>query len=422
MDEEKLKKLLEEQAKIVKGIREKVDKAEEGVFTKGEAQEYEEKANKRFDAISAEIKAITDLGARVDEIETKMKRLPQGGDKKDEVDIEKKAFDKWARFGAHILNEDEQKALRPVSTGSFLSPEVMKAFDIDEKKVLTIAGTSGISYLAPGEMVNTIIKGVTEISPMREIADVKPTSSDFSEIPKRTGQFAALWVGEIGTRAETEGLAYGMEKIPNHEMYALVKVSKRSLEDSAFNLEAELNGEFAEQFGVAEGAACVSGNGVHKCEGFLTNAAVNKTTVVYDHSDLALVINGLIDLLAAPKSRYAQNGTIVANRATIAYMRKAKDANSKYYWEPDWQKGTPGNFLGSPVKEFPDMPACADGAYPMAFGDFRKGYVISDRVQIEIQRLVELYATAGQVGFIARKRVGGQVVLPEAIYVGVGQA
>jgi len=421
LDEEKLKKLLEEQRTLVEGIRKKVEDKENGIFTKGEVQEYEEKANKRFDEIAEEIKKITAVETRLDEIETKMKRVPLGEEKENEVDLEKKAFDKWARFGSRVLEEDEQKALRPGSGGSFLSPEVMKAFDIDEKKVLTIGGTSGISYLAPGEMVNTIIKGITEITPMREIADVKPTSSDYSEIPKRTGQFAALWVGEIGTRAETEGLAYGMEKIPNHEMYALVKISKRSLEDAAFNLEAELNSEFTEQFGLAEGTACVSGNGIHKPEGFLVNAAVNKSTVVYDHSDLALVINGLIDLLAAPKSRYAQNGTIVANRATIAYMRKAKDANSKYYWEPDWQKGTPGNFLGSPVKEFPAMPACADGAYPMAFGDFKKGYVISDRVQIEIQRLVELYAEAGQVGFIARKRVGGQVVLAEAIYVGVGQ-
>ena len=136
MDEEKLKKLLGEQQEIVKGVREHFEKVEAGIFTKSEALEYEEKANKRFEEISKEIKAITDdLTARVGEIETKMKRLPQGGDKKDEVDIEKKAFNKWARFGSRVLEEDEQKALRPGSGGSFLSPAVMKAFDIDEKKV-----------------------------------------------------------------------------------------------------------------------------------------------------------------------------------------------------------------------------------------------------------------------------------------------
>lgn len=421
MDEEKLKKLLEEQKKIVEDIRKKVEDAEEGKFTKAEATEYEEKATVRFDEIAEEIKTLTKINDRLDKIETKMKRPGLAVDGKEERTVESKAFDKWLRFGRQVLDDEEVKSLRTGTSGG-LDPAVLKAFDIPEEKVLTIGGDTGISYLAPGEYINTIIKGVTEISPIRALADVKPTSSDYSEIPKRTGQFAAVWVAEIGTKTETTGLTYGMERIPNHEMYALVKVSKRSLEDSAFNLEAELNGEFIEQFAKAEGSAFVTGNAVGKPEGILTNADVNKTTVIYDLSDAKILLDGLIDLLYAPKSAYASGASILARRATIALLRKAKDSNNKYYWEPDWQQGTPGRFMGNPIVEVPDVPACGDGAYSIIYADLKKGYVISDRVQIEIQRLVELYAESGQVGFIARKRVGGQVVLAEAIYAGVGQA
>ena len=104
------------------------------------------------------------------------------------------------------------------------------------------AGTSGVSYLAPGEYVNTIIKGVTEISPIRSLADVKPTSSSFSEIPKRTGQFAAAWTTEIGSRTETTGLTYGMEQIPNHEMPGLYNRASVFVQPSIVDKEGNTEG------------------------------------------------------------------------------------------------------------------------------------------------------------------------------------
>jgi len=403
---EEIKKAVEEQRTIVEGIRKKWESVEKGVFTKSEATEYEEKANKRFDELTAKIDEISALTKRVEDIETKMGRPGGSPDNKDE-NLKTKVFEKWLRFGRSGLTPDESKMLSQPS----------------EQKVLTIGGSTGIAYLAPGEYVNKIIKGVTEISPMRSLADIRTTSNNFSEIPKRTGQFAALWTGEIGSKAETTGLTYGMETIPNHEMYALVKVSNHSLEDSAFNLEAELTSEFAEQFAKAEATAFVTGDSVSKPEGFTVNSSVNSATIVYDVSDAAIILNGLIDLIYAPKTAYAQNGTLVGNRSSIAYIRKAKDSNNKYYWEPDFQAGTPGRFMGVPIVEMPDMANLTTaGNYGLAFGDFRRAYVISDRIQISIQRLTELYAESGQVGFLARKRVGGQVVLAEAIYIGKSQS
>ena len=420
--DEKIKKMLEEQKQLVEGIRKKWEEAEEGKFTKAEAKEYEEKANKRFEELNKGIEDIKKLNERMDELETKLQRPGSDPGDKGGKSVEHKAYEKWLRFGKGVLTDEETKMLESGARTS-IDPKVLKAFGIDESKVLTISGDSGVSYLAPGDYVNEIIKGVTEISPIRSIADVKPTSKEYSETPKRTGQFSAAWTSEIGTRSERTGLEYGLERVPNHEMYALVKISKKSLEDSAFNLEAELTSEFAEQFAVAEGTAFVTGNAVGKPEGFLTNSDVDKSTVIFDASDDGIIINGMIDLVHGIKSAYVKMGSyLLANRLTMAYLRKAKDTNNKYYWEPDFQKATPGTFMGISLLEVPDMPNCADGAYSIAHGNFKKGYVISDRVQIEIQRLVELYAESGQVGFIARKRVGGQVVLAEAIKVGVGQA
>ena len=422
--EKTTKELVEEQRTIVEGIRTKWEEMKDGIFTKGEAQAYEEKANTRFDELGKEIKKINfdEVTIRLDDIETKMKRPDNQPDNKDEKSLELKAYEKWLRFGNQVLTSEEIKTMKPGMAGK-IDPEVLRSFGVPEEKVLTIGGASGVSYLAPGEYVNQIIKGVVEISPMRSLADIKPTSNNYSEIPKRTGTLSGGWTGEIESRAEDTGLTYGMETIPNHEMYALVKVSQQALEDSAFNLESEITAECIETFAKLEGAAFVTGTSVKQPEGFTVNASVNKATVVFDASDAAIIVNGVLDLMFAPKTAYARNASLVGNRTQIAYLRKYKDSTSGlYYWQPDGQKGTPGTFNGSPIVEMPDMADPADGALSLAFGDFRRGYVISDRIQISIQRLAELYAESGQVGFLARKRVGGQVVLAEAIYVGVGQA
>jgi len=405
MDEKEVKQFVEEQRKIVEQIRQKQETFEKGSCTQAELKEFETKANAKYDEISKKLDDMKKISDRLDELETKIKRPGNAPDNKGEKSVETKVFEKWLRFGERSLSPDEQKALR-----------------VPEQKVLTISGDTGVSYLAPGDYVQMIIKGVTEISPIRSLADVRPTSNDYVEIPKRTGQFSATWVAEIGSRSETTGLTYGMERIPNHEMYALVKVSKRSLEDSAFNLEAELTAEFAEQFAKAEGTAFVTGNAVGKPEGFTVNANVDITSVVYDVSDAKALTDGIIGLMFKIKTAHAQAASFLANRTMITALRKAKTTYETYIWEPDYQTGTPGKLLGAPLVEVPDLANPADGAKCMAFGNFRRGYVISDRVQIEIQRLVELYAESGQVGFLARKRVGGQVVLAEAIAIGVGQA
>ncbi|MFQ5954714.1 MAG: phage major capsid protein [Kiloniellales bacterium] len=287
----------------------------------------------------------------------------------------------------------------------------------DEVKALTVSNDTTGGFLAPPEYVREIIKGETEISPIRAVARVRQTGNRAVQVPKRTGQFAAQWTGEVETRAETTGLTYGLEELPTHELYALVDISQQDLEDAEFNLEEELGQEFAEQFSLAEGTAFVSGNGVKQPAGFMADS-----TVASDNSGSAATVadangqaNGLIDLFHNLKTAYARNGTWLLSRKTLGAVRKLKDANNNYVWQPGLAMGMPATILGAPYVEAPDMPDEAANAFPIAFGDFRRAYLIVDRIQMSVLRDPFTQATSGSVRFIARRRVGGQVVLAEAI-------
>ena len=232
-----------------------------------------------------------------------------------------------------------------------------------------------------------------------------------------TGQFAAVWVAEQGTRSETTGLAYGLHEIPTHELYALVDISQQMLEDTAFDMEEEIRMESVEQFSVAEGAAVVSGTGVGKPEGFMTNADVSSTNsgsaaTIADSDGQA---NGLITLKHAIKTAYARNAKWALNRTTLGSVRKLKDADKNYIWMPGIQNGAPNTIDGDPYVEVPDMPSEGSNTYPIAYGDFTRAYVLVDRIQMALLRDPYTQATSGNIRFIMRKRLGGQVVLAEAI-------
>ena len=183
-----------------------------------------------------------DIKSQLEKLETVVKR-PNSGFESKQVDDYLKAFDQYCRKGIESLTDVEKKAL-------------------------TVSNDSTGGYLAPPEYVRELLKTVTEISPIRSIARVRSTGARSIQVPKRTSTFAAQWVSESGTRSETTGYNVGLEEIPAHEHYALVDISEQDLEDTVFDLEAEMQSEFAEQFAKAEGTAFVSGNAVGKPEGF----------------------------------------------------------------------------------------------------------------------------------------------------------
>jgi HK97 family phage major capsid protein len=297
-----------------------------------------------------------------------------------------------------------------------------------EQKVLIESDDSSAGFLAPDEFVGEIIKGIVLYSPIRKIARVRPTSARASKFPKRTGTFAAAWVDELDSRAETTGLKYGLEEIPNHELIAVVDVSQDDLEDSYFNLEAEVTQEAQEQFGVAEGTAFVSGFGMKRPEGFLTNTNINQ---VHLGDANLLTFDGILSMAASLKDGYVDGGadgyengaTWVMNRKTLYAIRKLKDTTNQYLWTPQFGAALidqpPALIDGRPYITAPDMPDVASNATPIAFGNFKRAYVISDRVTMSIQRDPYTQAGSGNVRFWFRKRVGGQVVLPEALTLGL---
>jgi len=366
-----LEKEIQEIHQLATDLRQKHEELEKKIITQADFKTFEKKIWDRMDAI-----------------ETAAKRPqlfePEG---KKEKSAEHKALVNWIRKGT-------------------IGPE--------EAKVLRVSDDQAGGYLVSPEITNDLLKTIVQFSNIRSIAKVQPTSKTEIWVRKRTGTFAALHVGETGTKTETTGLTYGLEKIPNHELYADAIVSNQMLEDSDFNIEAELASEFGEQFGVAEGTDFVSGNAVNKAEGFLANAAVIAAVIAGDTAG-DLSVTDILNTYYGLKEPYIRNATWLMRRATVQKVVLFKDAANHYIWMPSLVTAMPSTILGRPILECPDMPAVAASAYAVAFGDFRIGYTICDRIQISILRDPYSQKLSGAVEFTARKRVGGQTVQPEAI-------
>lgn len=330
------------------------------------------------------------LGEKLDNFETMLKR-PEANLGASDIDISMKAFDKWIKKGDDALDEIEKKAL-------------------------TIGDDTSAGFLAPPEYVNELIKTITEITPFRSAARVRNTSNKSVQIPSRTATFTAQWVAEAGTRSETTGYTTNLEEIPTHEIYAEVSISNQMLEDSAFNLESEMQQEFATQFAKQEGLSFISGDAVGKPEGVLTNSSV-ATSV--SGSASALTGDGLITLVHAIKSDYGQNGLFMFNRTTLGAIRKLKDSAGQYVFQAGMMltAGVPNSVLGYAYVEAPDLPDVGSGTKPIIFGDFNRGYMVVDRVNLSVLRDPFTQAATGNVKYLARRRVGGQVILPEALII-----
>jgi len=375
-------------------VREKLERIE-GTLSAFEGM------NQRLTLAEAKAKAIQDVDDRLAAIEAKAGRPGAGGGDRGDY---KNRTRQWMRalFNAHTMGHQA------------LSLAETKALDdaAIEWKALSNSNDTGAGYLAPIEVVNEIIKGVTEISPVRSLVRVRSTVNKSIMQPVRNGQFAARWVGETETRTETTGLAFGMEEIPTHEMYAMIDISRQNLDDSAYDMEGELRTESIEQFALAEGTAVVSGTGSGRPEGWMSNTSVATTN---SGAAAAVTADGLLTLKHAIKTAYAANATFVFNRTTLGSIRKLKTTGGDYVWMPGIAMGKPNTIDGDPYVEMPDMPSEGAGLKPVAYGDFRRAYVLVDRIGMNMIRDNLTQATSGNVRFHFFRRMGGQVVLAEAI-------
>ena len=287
-----------------------------------------------------------------------------------------------------------------------------------EAKALSAGSSADGGYLVPQDTEFEIGRRLAEVSPIRAIAGNRQVSTTVYRKPFLITGAAVGWVGETAARAQTDSPTLAELSFPTMELYAMPAATQPLLDDSAVNIDEWLASEIDTAFAEQEGAAFVSGDGTNKPKGFLAYGTVAESSWAW--GSLGYVISGaaadfpasnpsnpLLDLVYAVKSGYRQNGRFVMNRRTQSEIRKMKDANGNYLWQPPAQAGGQASLMGFPLVEAEDMPDIGAGNFPIAFGDFRRGYLVVDRMGVRVLR--DPYSAKPYVLFYVTKRVGGGV-------------
>ncbi len=279
---------------------------------------------------------------------------------------------------------------------------------------LQIGTDSEGGFLVPDEYETTLVEALEEENIFRKLAHVISTSSGDRKIPVVASKGSASWVDEEGTIPDSDD-AFSQVSIGAYKLGTLIKVSNELLNDNVFNLESYISKEFARRIGAKEEDAFFNGNGTGKPVGIF-NATGGAEVGVTAASATAITADEIIDLFYSLKAPYRKKAVWILNDATIKTIRKLKDNNGNYLWQPALTAGTPDTILGRPVYTSSYVPTIAAGAKTIAFGDFSY-YWIADRAGRNFKKLSELYAANDQTGFVATQRVDGKLILPEAIKV-----
>ena len=374
-----------------KWLDEKTD--ENGLMTAEDAQTY--------DRMEADIKTLSDQierRKRADELEEAMNRPVRdtlrtsigGGENREKSG---RASDEY--------REAFWTAMRIGNTG--VTPEIRNALEV---------GTdSEGGYLVPEEFERTLIMALDENNIFRKFAKKITTGGD-RLIPTLETRGTASWIDEEAAYTESD-VSFGQKTLGAYKLATLIKISDELLADSAFNMSAFIASEFGRRMGRAEEEAFFTGNGTNKPTGILdaTNGAAAGVTAAAAN---AITFNEIIDLYHSLKSPYRPKAIFIVNDDTVKNLRKIKDQNDQYVWQPSVSAGTPDMLLGHAVYTSEFMPKMAAGNAAMLFGDL-SNYWIADRGAYSFKRLNELYAATGQVGFRGSKRVDGKLILNEAV-------
>jgi HK97 family phage major capsid protein len=287
-----------------------------------------------------------------------------------------------------------------------------------EAKALSVGSDPDGGFLVTEELESRVNRGVRNVSPIRAIAQVRRVSGSVYKKPFAITDAAAGWIAETAARPETNAPTLAELAFPTMELYAMPAATSALLDDAAVDIDEwiadEVQGSFAQQ----EGTAFVTGNGTARPKGFLDYTKVDNAT--WSWGNIGYIKTGtagafpatnpgdkLIDLIYTVKSGYRANGTFVFNRATQAVIRKMKDGDGNYLWQPAAKAGDASTLMGFPVAESEDMPNIATDSHAVAFGDFRRGYLIVDRAGIRVLR--DPSSSKPYVLFYTTKRVGGGV-------------
>ena len=349
----------------------------------------------KVDRINA---ALDAHGRRLDEITLKSARpflsATSAGVQSQTAREHKSAFETYVRSG-------ESAGLRALET-----------------KALSVGSAPDGGYLVPEEVETEIGRRLAAISPIRSIAGVREISGNVYKKPFMTAGPATGWVGETDARAQTASPTLAELSFPAMEIYAMPAATAALLEDAAVNIDAWIASEVELTFAEQEGAAFVTGDGANKPRGFLDYDTIDNDS--WEWEKLGHVPTGvagdfaaedpsdnLVDLVYALKAGYRQNGVFVMNRKTQALVRKFKDSAGGYLWQPPAQAGGRASLMTFPVVEAEDMPDVAADSLSVAFGDFRRGYLIVDRQGVRVLR--DPFTAKPYVLFYTTKRVGGGV-------------
>jgi len=436
-----LKESMERDLRSVRDLAEKAGKdAAEGTQAKADIKALTEGIAAKHEAIEKTVKDIAEaaqkaVNARLDEIERKANRARLlGGTSLSDPDVEIKKMRAFHRTA--LAARGEFKVNTDVSDDR-IDVESIKAYggqyplylrrDIGsqgaEQKAMSVGSDPDGGYFVTPAMSPRILSIVYESSPMRQVANVETISTDAIEYPIDDGEAGAGWVGEQEARPETTTPQAGIQRIPVYEMYAMPKATQKLLEDASIDIEAWLAGKIGQRFGRLEATAFVAGDGIKKPRGFTTYATgTTRGTVeqIISGNATALTMDGLVNLTMALKEPYVNGASFLMRRASVGAVMLFKDGNGQYIWRLDNQLGRPSVLLGHPVYQAADMAAIGAGSLSVAFGNFREGYTIVDRLGISTLR--DPFTAKPFVLFYTRKRVGGDVTNFEAIKLQVTSA
>lgn len=338
---------------------------------------------------------ITRLSEEIKSMQTAMARSGQNGGGNDQ--------------------EKEAKAARAAALRKFLvkGERFMSEAEI---KAMSVGTAADGGHVVHSEFQDLVDASLLEISPMRQLATVQKMNAMNLDISVDTNEMSAGWATETGARAATNTPTLAKVSIAAEEMYANPQITQALLEDASINVEQYVAKKIADKFASLEGTAFVTGDGSGKPKGIMGYAAgtaYNQVEQVNSEDANEITADGLIALIYKLKEGYRKNGKFLMHSDTVAKIRKLKDSNGQYLWQPGLAGGQPPTLLGKELHTDPNVAVEAADALAVAFGDFKTGYLILDRVELSILR--DPYSNKPYVGFYARKRVGGGVVVSEAI-------
>jgi HK97 family phage major capsid protein len=287
-----------------------------------------------------------------------------------------------------------------------------------QTKALSVGTDANGGYLVPNQMADLIVQIVNESSPMRKLATVETISSDSLDIIEDVTDMDAAWGDETTVRsAETTSATLGRNTIDTFELYAQPQATQKLVDDASINIEEWVARKVADKMARLEATAFISGNGTSQPKGILTYTAgvsFGQIQQVNTGVSAAITADSLINLFYTLKDDYARNATFLMHRTTAQAVRLLKEATTnQYLWQPGLAAGTPDSLMGVPVALAADMPVPAASSLSIAVGDFKRAYLIVDRIGIRTLR--DPFTSKPFVKFYTTKRVGGEVVNTDAL-------